>query len=258
MIKQRTLGLIPNLLTLTNLYCGSIGVVFALEQELDWAVYMIWACAVLDVSDGLAARALGVSTKLGKQLDSLADLVAFGLLPAAILYTLSVEYIEMPWPIGVFLITVFSAIRLARFNLDPDQEVNFKGLPTPANAILISSFPHLIHQNSDFLRPGLENQFFWFLIVAILSYLLVSRIPLMGFKFENYSWTDNKYRYIMIASVVLLSLEPWSPFSNTMDHIGICSNLFYLALQSKLSIVDWCTCRVPMKSCLVFELLNIA
>ncbi len=168
---------------------------------------MIWVCAALDVSDGLAARALGVSSNLGKQLDSLADLVAFGLLPSTLLYTLSSEYIASPWNYSVFLITVFSALRLARFNLDPGQEVNFRGIPTPANALLISSFPHIMSQNAEFLRLGLENQFFWLFIVAVLSYLLVSNIPLLGFKFSDYSWANNKYRYLLVVLVVILCIS---------------------------------------------------
>jgi CDP-diacylglycerol--serine O-phosphatidyltransferase len=215
MVKANILGFIPNLLTLASLFCGCVGVVWAFNHQIDWAVYMIWTSAVLDVLDGLVARALGVSSALGKQLDSLADLVAFGLLPAVILYILSTEYQTAPWPFMAFFITVFSALRLARFNLDKDQDTNFKGLPTPANALFISSFPALISHNSAFLRLGLENRLFWLLIVGILSYLLVSRIPLLGLKFSNYSWAGNKHRYVLIVLAVTLGLSlgvlaiPW-------------------------------------------------
>ena len=215
MAKAKILGFFPSFLTLSNLLCGSLGVVWALDHQTNWAVYMIWTCAILDLLDGLAARGLGVTSELGKQLDSLADLISFGLLPAVILYMLSTEYLSPPWPYFAFLITVCSAIRLAKFNLDPDQNTNFKGLPTPANAIFISCFPALMRQSSGFLRLGLENQFFWLLIVGILSYLLISKIPLLGFKFKNYSWAENKYRYILIVLGLVMGISlgilaiPW-------------------------------------------------
>ena len=206
MIKSKFLGFIPSLLTLTSLFCGCLGTVWAFNQQIDWAIYMIWTSAVLDTLDGMAARILGVSSELGKQLDSLADLVTFGLVPSVILYTLSTQYLSPPWPFVTFSITIFSAIRLARFNLDPDQSTNFKGLPTPANAILISSLPLILRQNPDFLRLGLENPLFWLLIVGALSYLLVSKVPLLGFKFQNFSWADNKYRFTVIALGLLMAL----------------------------------------------------
>jgi CDP-diacylglycerol--serine O-phosphatidyltransferase len=198
------LSFLPNLLTLTNLFIGCLGVVWVFQSQLELAVYAIWICAVLDLMDGLAARAVGVTSELGKQLDSLADLVSFGLLPSAVLYILWTGFLTSPWANLSFLITVFSALRLARFNLDPEQSSNFKGLPTPANALLISSFPAIIHQNNDILRPGLENQAVWFLIVGLLSYLMVSNLPLIGFKFKNTSWNDNKYRYFILGSAISL------------------------------------------------------
>ena len=167
---------------------------------------MIWTCAVLDLLDGLAARALNVFSELGKQLDSLADLVAFGVLPATIIFYLADQFLSGFWPYIAFSITVFSALRLGRFNLDPEQSVNFKGLPVPANGILISSFPFIVNQNLTDLRPELENPVYWLFVVGLLSYLLVSNIPLLGLKFQNFSWSDNKYRYILIGMWVVLGL----------------------------------------------------
>ena len=177
-----------------------------MNSEIHLAVYMIWICAVLDVFDGLAARSLGVSSDIGKQLDSLADLVSFGLLPSVIIYSLMAGYTEMPWPYFALLITLFSALRLARFNLDPEQNIDFKGLPTPANAIFISSFPALIDQIGRNLRPELENPVYWLLIIAILCYLLVSKIWLFGFKFQRVGWIENKYRYLFIILSAILVL----------------------------------------------------
>jgi len=198
------LRFIPNIITMSNLFVGCLGVVWAFNSELDLAVRMIWLCAILDVMDGLAARAVGVGTELGKQLDSLADLISFGLLPSTILYLLWMSALPSPWALSSFLITVFSALRLAKFNLDPDQTTNFKGLPTPANALLISSFPAIFDQNQQILRLGSENQLVWFLLVGLLCYLLVSNFRLIGFKFRDYSWEKNKFRYIILGGMAIL------------------------------------------------------
>jgi len=204
MVKSKPLRFLPNLITLANLFFGCVGIVLALNSEIHLAVYTIWVCAVLDVLDGFAARSLGVSSDIGKQLDSLADLVSFGLLPSVILYTLMAGFIEMPWPYFALLITLFSALRLARFNLDPEQGTDFKGLPTPANALFISSIPALIDQIGRNLRPELENPAYWLLIIAILCYLLVSKVWLFGFKFQRFGWIENKYRYMFIVLSAIL------------------------------------------------------
>ncbi|MGI9551288.1 MAG: CDP-diacylglycerol--serine O-phosphatidyltransferase [Aurantibacter sp.] len=215
MVKVKPLSYLPNLITLSSLFCGCIGIVWALDLNLQGAVYMIWACAILDLLDGLAARILKVSSELGKQLDSLSDLIAFGLLPATIIYVLSSQFLTQLWPYMAFLITVFSALRLGRFNLDTQQTVNFKGLPVPANAILISSFPVLVNQYSQNLRPELENPIYWLLIIGLLSYLLVSNVSLFGFKFQNLSWSENKFRFLFIGFAVILGFTlgvsgiPW-------------------------------------------------
>ncbi len=206
MVKVKPLHFLPNLITLASLFCGSLGVVWAVEFQIQWAVYMIWICAALDLLDGLVARGLGVSSDLGKHLDSLSDLISFGLLPATIIYSLSSGYLNDPWPYSSFALTLFSALRLAKFNLDPEQDIDFKGLPTPANALLISSFPALIDQNSENLRHGLENPALWLLIIGILCYLLVSNIRLFGFKFQNLIWAENKYRFLFIGMSIIAGL----------------------------------------------------
>ena len=206
MAKFKVVQAIPNIITLSSLFCGCLGVVWTLNLDIKYGVWMIWTCAVLDLLDGLAARALNVSSDLGKQLDSLSDLVAFGLLPATIMYALSGQFLTGIWPYSAFLITVFSSLRLGLFNLDSNQSFNFTGLPVPANAILISSFPSLVNQNLTILRPELENPVYWLLIVGILSYLLVSKISLLGFKFQNFKWSENKFRYTFIVIAAILGL----------------------------------------------------
>jgi CDP-diacylglycerol--serine O-phosphatidyltransferase len=204
MEKSNPLRFLPNLITLANLFFGCVGVVLALNSEIRLAVYLIWVCGVLDVLDGLAARGLGVSSDIGKQLDSLADLVSFGLLPSVIIYSLMAGYLEIPWPYFALLIPLFSALRLARYNLDPEQNIDFKGLPAPANAIFISSFPAIIDQIGGNLRPELENPVYWLLMIAILCYLLVSKVWLFGLKFQSLGWTQNKYRYLFIVLSAIL------------------------------------------------------
>jgi len=206
MVRLIPLRFLPNLITLASLYFGCLGVVWALDFQIQWAVYMIWICATLDLLDGIVARVLGVSSDLGKHLDSLSDLISFGLLPATIIYALGSGYLDDPWPYASFVLTLFSAMRLARFNLDTEQNIDFKGLPTPANALFISSFPALIDENSENLRHGLENPIYWLLIIGILSYLLVSNIRLFGFKFQNLIWAENKYRFLFIGMSIITGL----------------------------------------------------
>lgn len=204
---MKSLHYLPNFITLTNLSCGCLGIVWAFQDHMSLAVYMIWLAAILDFTDGLLARLIGVSSELGKQLDSLADLVSFGLLPAVVVFKLFSQFHPTVWAYAAFLIVVFSALRLAKFNIDPDQGTDFIGLPTPANALLISSFPSIIEQNSAFLRPGLEFPLLWVAVITVLSYLLVSKIKLFGLKFKNFGWAENKFRLIFIAlSVVSLFL----------------------------------------------------
>lgn len=174
MIKRN----IPNFITCLNLFCGCIGIVFAFEGNLVWSAYMIGIAAVLDFLDGFAARLLKVNSEIGKQLDSLADMVTFGVLPGIVMfnllqqsfyYDLFIEYWQVPlpnkfndiWydtqrsdylPYIAFLIPVLSAVRLAKFNLDTRQTDSFIGLPTPANSIFICSIPLVLYYGNEIGR----------------------------------------------------------------------------------------------------------
>lgn len=192
---------IPNFLTCCNLLSGCIGVVFVLNGNLTAAAYFVWISCVFDFFDGFAARMLKVSSPIGKELDSLADMVSFGLLPAMVMYKLLAEPNMPPYLCYfAFSIAVFSALRLAIFNIDETQSDSFKGLPTPANALFITSLP-LLGGNLAFL-------FFdpWILcaIVIISSYLLVSGIRLFALKFKSFSWKENKVRFTFLVLCVLL------------------------------------------------------
>ncbi|SHI45969.1 CDP-diacylglycerol---serine O-phosphatidyltransferase [Arenibacter nanhaiticus] len=219
---------IPNFITLLNVLCGCIATVFAVSNKLEVAAGFVFLGIFFDFFDGLAARVLNVKSELGLQLDSLADMITSGLVPGIAMFQLlrmsytggwnlnvangatesiSWELFEMPLlPFFGFIITMASAYRLAKFNLDENQVSSFVGLPTPANALLILSFPlMLIYHNNDFLNELILNQ--WFLIGVTLfsAFLLNAKISLFALKFKNWSLRDNANRYIfLIVSVVFL------------------------------------------------------
>ena len=191
---------IPNLITCLNLLTGSIGIYFTLVQGKPMAIYFVLIGAFFDLLDGMVARLLNVSSEIGKQLDSLADLVTFGLLPSFYLLTLLQNATPLPWI--AMMIAVFSAIRLARFNVDESQGNSFKGLPSPANAIMITSIaliPFDIGVNM-------------MLAITILSCgLLISNIRLIALKFGSYSWVGNEPRWILIGcSLILIIVLKWT------------------------------------------------
>lgn len=245
MIKRN----IPNLITLLNLFSGCVAIVFALDGNLVWCAYMVGIACIFDLLDGLMARALKVSSELGKQLDSMADVVSFGVVPGVLLYKMIIctqlfvafnknpmnflnEQNELAMNINFlamtgFLVTVFSAIRLANFNIDTRQQYSFIGLPTPASAILIASLPLTISDVfTDLVRPGGMtgdniNAFFQLTdghpvyeyllqpysvlaLTLITSFLLIARIPLFALKFTSYSFAENKIRYTFLALALLL------------------------------------------------------
>lgn len=193
---------LPNLLTCCNLLCGCLGIVFVLEGREIPAAYFVWAACVFDFLDGFTARTLNVNSAIGKELDSLADVISFGLLPAVVMYKLwngnSGDYL----PYLSFSIAIFSALRLAIFNVDTTQTDSFRGLPTPANALMISALP----LQTGWIKEGLSQPWVLVLIIVVFSLLLVSRIELFALKFSNYGWEENKIRFIfLILSLVLLA-----------------------------------------------------
>jgi len=200
---------IPNTLTVSNLLCGCIGIVMAFSGKLDYAAYLIWVAAIFDFLDGFAARLLNVKSAIGKELDSLADMVSFGVLPSVIMYVLIDQRMENTFlPFLAFSIAAFSALRLAKFNIDENQTDSFIGLPTPANAFFISAIPFVLDDNflgaNDILGgPGL------IVICIILSILLVSNIPLFSLKFKDFSWQNNAIRYIFaaVSGILLIAMN---------------------------------------------------
>ena len=190
---------VPNLLTLGNLLCGCTGIVFVLEERNLPAAYFVWLAAAFDFADGFAARMLKVNSPVGKELDSLADVVSFGVLPAFVLYKMG-QQLSFPLPYLSFAIAAFSALRLAVFNIDTSQADSFKGLPTPANALFISSLPLLPEPITSWVSHPLP----FAALCIVSSLLLVSRIELFALKFKNFRWKDNALRFTFLTVSVLL------------------------------------------------------
>jgi CDP-diacylglycerol--serine O-phosphatidyltransferase len=198
-----------------NLLCGCIALVMVFRNHLDWTAYLIFLAALFDVADGLAARILNASSPIGKELDSLADMISFGLVPGAILFKLlqinigtvsGNESLVRALQFVPFIVTVFSALRLARFNIDTRQSDSFIGLPTPANTLLLISFPLILSGDEYGLKNILLNPYFIFGITALQSFLLVSELPLFALKFKNLSMKDNSYQFILIIVSAILVL----------------------------------------------------
>ena len=202
---------IPNFITCLNLFSGCVGIVFAFKGELTIASYAILISAVFDFFDGMVARLLKAYSDIGKELDSLADVVSFGVLPSVIIYQLFLQSPQVgsvsPFlNMSAFLIAVFSALRLAKFNIDERQSENFIGLPTPANAMLIASLPMILIQDNWFLTAYILNPFFLFIFTLGMSILLVTEIPLISLKFKSLNFNDNLFRYILVISSIVLVL----------------------------------------------------
>lgn len=198
---------IPNALTCANLLSGCIGIVFAFKGDLNIAAYAVLVSGIFDFFDGFSARLLNVKSEMGKELDSLADVISFGFLPGVVMFQLiahsnqSTAYL----PYVAFLITIFSALRLAKFNIDTRQSEDFIGLNTPMNSLFIVSLPFIQQQ-----YPGvLDSTLLLIGITILMSWLLVSEIKIYSLKFGTLNWKDNKVKYIflMISAVLIAFLK---------------------------------------------------
>jgi CDP-diacylglycerol--serine O-phosphatidyltransferase len=195
---------IPNALTCGNLLCGCFGILFATTYQLEAAAYCVWAACMFDFFDGFAARLLNISSPIGKELDSLADMVSFGVLPSLVMYTHLTSAVRDPrMAYAAFLLAVFSALRLAKFNVDEKQHDSFIGVPTPANALFITS---LVFLPTPFIQ-WIANGNFLLFITLLFSLLLVAPFKLIALKFKDFTWRSNKVRYaLVVLSLVALIL----------------------------------------------------
>ena len=229
---------IPNIFTLLNLICGCIAIVFTMQNgitiqydaegaqfiDLSEKIWMaslfIGIAAVVDFLDGFVARLFNASSEMGKQLDSLADVVSFGVAPSMIIY----QFLRMSFAsneggidisifllVPAFIIAASGAYRLARFNLDTTRQYGFKGVPIPAVGLLIASLPLIYWNSTNSTIIGLvTNKLFLYALILIVSGLMVSKLPLMALKFKNLSVKDNLSKYILIIfSIIAAVIFKW-------------------------------------------------
>lgn len=228
---------IPNLFTLLNLIFGCIAIVFILQtgesivilqqeglteinlpEKITWGCFFIFAAGLVDFLDGFIARLFKASSAMGKQLDSLADIVSFGVAPGLILYQLlRISYaqeengldISMAWLLPAFLIPAAAAWRLAKFNLDDEQQRSFKGVPTPAVGLVIASFPLIIFFQNFNLQFAFINRWLLYAIILLFSFLMVSGLPMMSMKMKDLAIKNNLGRYILsgLGIIAIFSLK---------------------------------------------------
>jgi CDP-diacylglycerol--serine O-phosphatidyltransferase len=192
---------IPNALTCCNLLCGCLGILGVIEGWAIATAWFIWIACVFDFLDGFSARLLNVSSPIGKELDSLADMVTFGVLPGMLMLSMMKGASPNEWvPYAALLIPVCSALRLAKFNVDARQVSGFIGLPTPANALFISALP-FVPDAFDGITWGIYGLL---AITVIFSWLMVSPLKLFALKFSNFGWSDNALRFTFVGISVLL------------------------------------------------------
>ncbi len=200
--------IIPNTLTCCNLISGCIATSFALAGASEKAFLFIVIGAIFDFFDGMSARLLGVSSPIGKELDSLADDVTFGVAPASMVFTListveypsALEFTRPVLPFIAFVIAAFSALRLAKFNLDERQTISFIGLPTPANALFWAS----LITGTGLEGRGPATLLLVIVLVFLSCYLLVAEIPMFALKFKHWSWKGNEIKYIFLLTCIPL------------------------------------------------------
>lgn len=218
LIMKRFLSHIPNAITCLNMVSGCFACLFAFRANFEIAAMFICLAALFDFMDGFAARLLNAYSPMGKELDSLADLISFGLAPSILVFSFSQQLVIFEYPIAVqkyfpylaFLITIFSGLRLAKFNIDTRQTTSFIGLPVPANALFWIGICFW----------GLENGFSLYvlgLLILLFSYLLISELPMFSLKFKDFSIQNNYIRYILLlGAIVFIILFGFGGFSATI------------------------------------------
>jgi CDP-diacylglycerol--serine O-phosphatidyltransferase len=211
---------VPNAITSLNLVCGSLSVFFAIDGQLGWASVFIFAAALFDFLDGFAARLLKAYSVIGKELDSLADLVSFGLAPAAIVFTMleyalfgknqliqDIDANGSQWIVlfTSLLLPVAGAFRLAKFNTDDRQSESFLGMPIPANAIFFASLGLILELGTkQTIVPIILNKYTLLVSVFACSFLMVSELPMFSLKFKNLKLKENGLRFLFLGVIVLM------------------------------------------------------
>lgn len=227
---------IPNIFTVLNLFFGCMAIVYALQTEsviiyvndefgssfniperLTWASFFIGMAAIIDFLDGFIARLFSSTSALGKQLDSLSDVVSFGVAPGAIVYQLlrfsfarEENGLNIPviWLLPAFIISCAACWRLAKFNISDSQSYNFKGVPVPAAGLLIASLPLILHYNVPLFDAAsfFINKWVLYSIILLVSYLMVSNLPVMGMKFKDYTLRNNVPKVVLVVVSIISAI----------------------------------------------------
>jgi CDP-diacylglycerol--serine O-phosphatidyltransferase len=226
---------IPNLFTLLNLALGFVAIILILQtgqtiafinnegytmvdlpEKITWGALLIFCAAIVDFLDGFVARLLKATSPMGKQLDSLSDVVSFGVAPALIIYQLlRISYAQQENGLDISIVFLLPALifacaaawRLAKFNLDESQQYSFKGLPTPAAGLFVASLPLILHFTSTInITDYIINKWVLYLIIVLLSFLMVSNLPLMSFKFKDFGLKNNLPKYLMVLVGVMSAI----------------------------------------------------
>lgn len=205
---------IPNSITCMNLASGCVAIVMAFQGNFLWAALYVVLASVFDFFDGMVARLLNVKSDIGKELDSLSDVVSFGVAPAMVMFNLLSSLMPDSYvPFLAFLLAVFSGLRLAKFNVDTRQTCSFIGLPTPANALFMVSLAALTDPQTplpgwfdlNLVHSIVTSPIVLLVLVVLFSYLLVCELPMFSLKFKNLKWQDNKKQFILIGLSVVLA-----------------------------------------------------
>jgi CDP-diacylglycerol---serine O-phosphatidyltransferase len=208
---------IANFTTLLNLLCGCASIWLTLHGQIEWACIMVIAGATFDFFDGFIARALGISSELGKQLDSLSDVVTFGVAPSMMMaYFVELSFVDRGINLSplekvfavvpCFINAMFAALRLAKFNIDTRQSLNFIGLPSPANGIFFISLSYLLVTNQDAYVFMSEHYYLYYALVLFFAFLMVSPIQLFGMKFKQYQWSGNEPKIVFLLMCISIML----------------------------------------------------
>ncbi len=203
---------IPNTITCLNLLSGCVSILFTCNNHILWASVMIFVAAVFDFLDGFAARLLNAKSPIGGELDSLSDVVSFGVAPSFILAWFLGETGIGWWihnfnvfPLLAFILAAFAAVRLAKFNLDTRQTTSFIGLPVPAVGLFIASLPFMLFNigHDSALYNFVVNPYFLLATVAIFSWLMISEVPFFSFKIKNLKFRENILRYFVVIFAIV-------------------------------------------------------
>lgn len=227
---MRLIKHIPNTITSMNLLCGALGVIFSLRGSLDIAFYLMLAAAICDFCDGFAARMLNAYSPVGKELDSLADLISFGLLPSLMLHRRLIEGgVTDFWAYTPLIIVVFSALRLAKFNVDDRQTENFLGLPTPASALWCGSLIYAADHGVMSMANLLHDTHLIIIASVVLALLLVSEFPMFSFKIKKGS-PYNRIRIYFVGIVAAIAVATFALKIN-WSYIVLITITVYVALN---------------------------